>query len=112
MDESDVMCPVRVWAVPKLLLVQACCLCDNWCHVGCSYQTHFGRVCPCNIRILGPKRKIMVLSHPCMEDYVVLPARSTVRIANRQNTQEIKRQKQCMRTFEIFFVQVVRSSMD
>ena len=36
-----------------------------------------------------PKRKSMVLSHPYMEDHVVLPTRSTVRIATRQNTQEV-----------------------
>ena len=62
-----VMCPVRI-GFPKLL---PCCLRENWCHVGCSYQTHLGRMCPCHIRILDPKRKIMVLSHPYMEDCVV-----------------------------------------
>ena len=48
------MCPVRPGS-PKLL---PCCLCDNCCHIGCSYQTHLGRVCPCHIRVLDPKRKI------------------------------------------------------
>ena len=44
-----------------------------------SYQTHLGRVCPRHIRILDPKRKTMVLSHPYMEDYVVFSARHGIR---------------------------------
>ena len=75
------MCPVRL-GYPKLL--------PCWCHVGCSYQTHIGRVCPCHIRILDPKRKIVVLSHPSMEDYVTLPTRAAVRTENRLTTKEIK----------------------
>ena len=55
------------------------CLCDNWCHIGCNYQTYLGRVCPCHIKILDPRRKIMVLSRQYMEDYVVLPIRSGIR---------------------------------
>ena len=62
-----VMCPVKGGS-PKLI---PCCLCNNWCHVPCSYQTHLRRVCPCHVRILDPKRKIMVTSHPYIEDYVV-----------------------------------------
>ena len=74
-----VMCPVRIGYL-KLL---PCCLCENWCNPECSYQTHLGRVCPCHIRILDPERKIMVLSQPYMEDYVVLPTRSGVRTESR-----------------------------
>ena len=47
--------------------------------MGCNYQTHLGRVWPCYVRILDPKRKIIVLSHPYLEGYVVLPTRSHVR---------------------------------
>ena len=64
-------------------------LCENWCHVSCSYQTHLGRVCPCHIGILDPKRKIMVLSHPCLEDYVALPTRRGIRIPVKQSVTEI-----------------------
>ena len=42
-----VMCPVKNGS-PKLI---PCCLCNNRCHVPCSYQTHLGRICPCHIRI-------------------------------------------------------------
>ena len=59
-DRFCVMCPVKRGS-PRLL---ACCLCYNWCHIGCSYQTHLGRVCPCHVQILDPKRKIIVLRHP------------------------------------------------
>ena len=38
-DKHCVMCPVRRGS-PRLL---PCCLCYNWCHPGCSYQTHLGR---------------------------------------------------------------------
>ena len=37
-DMHCVMCPVRRGS-PRLL---PCCLCYNWCHPGCSYQTHLG----------------------------------------------------------------------
>ena len=69
-----VLCPVRMGS-PKLIL---CFMCNNWCHVPCSYQIHLGRVCPCHIRILDPKKKIMY-----MEDYVVLPTRPVIRAENR-----------------------------
>ena len=74
-----VMCPVRIGS-PKLL---PRCLCENWRHVGCSYETHLGRARPCHIRILDPKGKIMVLSHPYMEDYLALPTRSGIRSETR-----------------------------
>ena len=78
--ELCVMCPVRIGSL-KLI---PCCLCHNWCHVPCSYQIHLGRVRPCYTRILDPKRKIMVMSHPYMEDYVMLPAiRAQSRLAGR-----------------------------
>ena len=60
-----------------------CCLCYNWCHPGCSYQTHLGRVCPCHVQILDPKRKIMVLRYPYHEDLVVLPTRPNLRMDTR-----------------------------
>ena len=63
-DGFCVMSPVKRGS-PKLL---PCSLCYNWCHIGCSYQTHLGRVCPCHVQILDPKRKIMVLRHPYHED--------------------------------------------
>ena len=59
-DVHCVMCPVRRGS-PRLL---PCCLCYNWRHPGCSYQTHLGRVCPCHVQILDPKRKIMALKYP------------------------------------------------
>ena len=74
-DRFCVMCPVKRGS-PRLL---PCCLCHNWCHIGCSYQTHLGRVCPCHVQILDPRRKIIVLRHPYHEDYVVLPTRHTLR---------------------------------
>ena len=79
------MCPVRLGS-PRL---SPCCLCENWCHVACSYKTHLGRMRPCHIRILDPKRKIMVLSHPYLEDYVVLPTRAGIRIAVNQRHCEL-----------------------
>ena len=79
-DRHCVMCPVRRGS-PKLL---PCCLCDNWCHPGCSYQTHLGRVCPCHVQILDPKRKIIVLRHPYHEDLVVLPTRPNLRVHRGQ----------------------------
>ena len=39
------------------------------------------RIVPCRVRILDPKRKITVLPHPYLENYVVLPSRSLVRIS-------------------------------
>ena len=83
-DRHCVMCPVRRGS-PKLI---PCCLCYNWCHPGCSYQTHLGRVCPCHVQILDPKRKIMVLRHPYHEDLVVLPTRPNLRVDNRSITRE------------------------
>ena len=79
-----VMCPVRRGS-PKLL---PCCLCENWCRIACRYQTHLGRICPCHVRILEPRRKIIVMSHPYLEDfegYVVLPTRSTIRTDSISN---------------------------
>ena len=78
-DKHCVMCPVRRGS-PRLL---PCCLCYNWCHPGCSYQTHLGRVCPCHVQILDPKRKIMVLKYPYHEDLVVLPTRPNLRMDTR-----------------------------
>ena len=75
-DMHCVMCPVRRGS-PRLI---PCCLCYNWCHPGCSYQTHLGRVCPCHVQILDPKRKIMVLKYPYHEDLVVLPTRPNLRM--------------------------------
>ena len=83
-DRHCVMCPVKRGS-PKLL---PCCLCYNWCHIGCSYQTHLGRVCPCHVQILDPKRKTMVLRHPYHEDCVVLPTRTTMRVDNKSVAQE------------------------
>ena len=50
-DRFCVMCPVKRGSLRLL----PCCLCHNWCHIGCSYQTHLGRVCPCHVQILDPK---------------------------------------------------------
>ena len=52
-DMHCVMCPVRRGS-PRLL---PCCLCYNWCHPGCSYQTHLGRVCPCHVQIFRSQAK-------------------------------------------------------
>ena len=87
-DRHCVMCPVKRGS-PKLL---PCCLCYNWCHAGCSYQSHLGRVCPCHVQILDPKRKIIVLRHPYHEDCVVLPARTNMRVDNK--TTKVLRKKQ------------------
>ena len=89
-DRHCIMCPVRRGS-PKLL---PCCLCYNWCHPGCSYQTHLGRVCPCHVQILDPRRKIIVLKHPYHEDYVVLPTRSNIRVDNRSVAQEARSRPQ------------------
>ena len=78
-DRFCVMCPVERGS-PRLL---PCCLCHNWSHIGCSYQTHLGRVCPCHVQILDPRRKIVVLTHPYHEDYMVLPTRPTIRPDNK-----------------------------
>ena len=66
-DRFCVMCLVKRGS-PRLL---PCCLCHNWCHTSCSYQAHLGRVCPCHVQILDPRRKIIVLRHPYREDCVV-----------------------------------------
>ena len=85
-DRHCVMCPVRRGS-PRLL---PCTLCYNWVHPGCSYQTHLGRVCPCHVQILDPKRKIMVLKYPYHEDLVVLPTRPNLRIDNRSISRDVK----------------------
>ena len=84
-DMHCVMCPVRRGS-PRLL---PCSLCYNWCHPGCSYQTHLGRICPCHVQILDPKRKIMVLKHPYHEDLVVLPTRPNLRMDTRSITRDM-----------------------
>ena len=84
------MCPVRRGS-PKLL---PCWLCYNWCHPGCSYQTHLGRICPCHVQILDPRRKIIVLKHPYYEDYVVLPTRSNIRVDHKSVAQEARSRPQ------------------
>ena len=48
------------------------------------------RICPCHVRILDPRRKIMVLSRPYLEDYIVLPTRSTVRTDYRNVKHDIR----------------------
>ena len=83
-DKHCVMCPVRRGS-PRLL---PCCLCYNWCHPGCSYQTHLGRVCPCHVQILDPKRKIIVLKYPYHEDLVVLPTRPNLRMDTKSITRD------------------------
>ena len=85
-DRFCVMCPVKRGS-PRVL---PRCLCHNWCHIGCSYQTHLGRVCPCHVRILDPKRKIIVFAHPYHEDYVVLPTRPTIRPDNKNIERDIE----------------------
>ena len=89
-DRFCVMCPVKR-GPPRLL---PCCLCYNWCHIGCSYQTHLGRVCPCHVQILDPKRKIIVLRHPYHEDCVVLPTRNTTRPDNKSIEREVEQRTQ------------------
>ena len=84
-DMHCVMCPVRRGS-PRLL---PCCLCYNWCHPGCSYQTHLGRVRPCHVQILDRKRKIMVLKHPYHEDLVVLPTRPNLRMDTKSITRDV-----------------------
>ena len=71
----DVSC--EIWGAR----IVPCCQCENWCHLGCSYQTHLERICPCHVQVLDPKRKIVVLSHPYLEDYVVLPTRPAIRVS-------------------------------
>ena len=89
-DRHCVMCPVRRGSARLL----PCCLCYNWCHPGCSYQTHLGRICPCHVQILDPKRKIIVLKHPYYEDYVVLPTRPNIRVDNKSVAQEARSRPQ------------------
>ena len=83
------MCPVKRGS-PRLL---PCCLCYNRCHPGCCYQTHLGRVCPSEVQILDPRRKIIVLRHPYHED-CVLPTRSNTRIDNKSVAQEARSRSQ------------------
>ena len=71
------MCPVKEGLQDSFHAAYA--IAYNWCHIACSYQAHLGRVRPCHVQILDPKRKIMVLRHPYHEDYVVLPTRNTTR---------------------------------
>ena len=85
-DRHCVMCPVRRGS-PRLL---PCALCYNWCHPGCSYQTHLGRVCPCHVQILDPKRKIMVVKYPYHEDLVVLPTRPNLRMDTKSITRDMR----------------------
>ena len=85
-DRHCVSCPIKRGS-PRL---PPCCLCCNRCHFGCSYQTHLGRVCPCHVRILDPKRKIMVLRHPYHEDCGVLPTRTTMRVDDKSIAQEAR----------------------
>ena len=85
-DRHCVMCPVRRGS-PRLL---PCALCYTWVHPGCSYQTHLGRVCPCHVQILDPKRKIMVLKYPYHEDLVVLPTRPNLRIDTKSISRDVK----------------------
>ena len=80
------MCPVKRGS-PRLL---PCALCYNWCHPGCSYQTHLGRICPCHVRILDPKRKIMVLKHPYHEDLVILPTRPNLRLDTKSVSRDAR----------------------
>ena len=84
-DRFCVMCLVKRGS-SRLL---PCCLCYNCCHISCSYQTHLGRVCPCHVQILDPKRKIIVLRHPYHEDCVVLPTRNTLIIRILSETWQI-----------------------
>ena len=55
-DRHCIMCPVRRGSARLL----PCCLCYNWCHPGCSYQTHLGRICPCHVQILDTRSNIRV----------------------------------------------------
>ena len=64
------------------------CLCENWRHASCSYQSHLGRACPSQVRILGPKRKLIITSHPYLENYVLLPTRDIVRTSRTSLSQE------------------------
>ena len=89
-DRFCVMCPVKRGS-PRLL---PCCLCYSWCHIVCSYQTHLGRVCPCHVQILDPKRKIIVLRHPYHEDCVVLPTRNTTRPDTKSIEREVEHRTQ------------------
>ena len=93
-DRFRVMCPVQRGS-PRLL---PCCLCNNWCYIGCSYQTHLGRVCPCHVQILDPKRKIIVLRHPYHEDCVVLPTRTTTRPDYKSIDREVEHSEMTRRS--------------
>ena len=50
-------------------------------------------ICPCHVKILDPKRKIMTLSYPHMEDTVVLNAKTVQKNAYERRRCEIKFQK-------------------
>ena len=69
-------------------------LCYKWCHIGCSYQTHLGRVCPCHVQILDLKRKIIVLMRPYHEDCVVLPTRNTTQPDTKNIEGEVEHRTQ------------------
>ena len=84
-DRFCVICPVKR-RFPRLL---PCCLCHNWRHIGCSHQTHLGRVCPCHVQILDARRKIIALRHPYHEDCVVLPTRNTARPDNKNIERDV-----------------------
>ena len=76
-DRFCVMCPLKRGSTRRL----PCCLCNNWCHIGCSY-------------ILDPRRKIMVLRHPYHEDCMVLPTRTTIRPDTKSIAREVVYQTQ------------------
>ena len=57
------MCPVRIGNS----CILPCCLCENWHHANCSYQSHLGRAYPSHVRILDPRHKIIIMSHPYLE---------------------------------------------
>ena len=84
-DRFCVMCPVKRGS-PRLI---PWCLCHNWCHISCSYQTHLGRVCPSHVQILDLRRNIIVLRHPYHEDCVVLPTRPTLCPDNKNIERDI-----------------------
>ena len=67
-----VMCPTRAGGAH--LLPSA--LRYNWRHIPCGYQSDMGRIYPCHVKIVDPKRKIMTMSHPSFEDSVILPIRT------------------------------------
>ena len=75
----------KCWSSPLLLV----------CEVGVMQDAStLGRICQYHVRILDPKRKIIVLLHPYLENYVVLPTRSTIRVSANQQRSEANR---CMK---------------